>query len=103
MAELTATITPLQKYNLLVSFVDGAGNPAPAPGPVVWTLANTALGTLTPTADTFGCQFAPAPSKPGMARITATDPSAPSIPSVEADITVSPLATRMVLTGQATP
>lgn len=100
MADLTAAITPAQKYDLSVTFVDAASNPAPTPGPVVWTIMDASFGALAPTPDTLGCRFTPTPNKPGMAKIFGVDPSAPSIPSVEADITISPLATKMLLTGK---
>ena len=98
---LTDTITSAQKYQLTVKPEDASGNLASLPGPVAWGLADDSLGTITPSTDTLDCLFAPAPGKAGVAQIVGTVPSAPSIPPVEADITVTlPLADHLVLTGQ---
>ena len=108
---VTATIAPSQKYNLTAIPEDANGNPKDAngnaftlPGPLAWVLADTTLGTITPSPDVFAlsCQFASS-GKAGVAKITASDPLAPAIAAVEADITVAlPLtaAVRLGLTGK---
>ena len=93
---LTASITTAQKYQLTASPLDAANNPAPLPGPIQWALNDSTLGAISPSADTLGCLFSPT-LKAGVAKVFANVPSAPSIPVVEADITISPLAVRLAL------
>lgn len=104
MSILAFNITKGQVVNLTVVPEDAADNPGILPGPVAWALNDPTLGTITPSTDAFvlNCQFVPAAGKSGIAKVVASDPAAPSIPAVEADITFSPLApaTHLVMTGQ---
>ncbi len=103
MANLAFTLGKGQVLDLTASPQDDSNEPASLPGPVSWVLADTALGTLTPSTDEFSLQsqFVPQPGKQGKTTITASDPAAPTIPSVEVDVTVTfPPATHLVIAGQ---
>lgn len=47
----TLVLTDMQKVALAVSFVDGAGNPAPVDGAPVWATSDTALLDVVAAAD----------------------------------------------------
>ena len=94
---MALTLTDIQKADLAIAVVDAKGNPAAIDGAPVWEVSDSALLTVTPSADGLSCTVAAVgPLGVGQVKVTVDADLGPGVASIVGLLDVEVLASQAV-------